>query len=100
MTHRLLVVTYYYPPSGGAGVQRPTKWVKYLPESNVDPVVLTVREGAYPHHDESLTSDVSEVDVVRTAAPDPFGVYGAVTGRTRQEAVAERTGRIGESPAI
>ena len=97
---RLLVVTYYYPPSGGAGVQRPTKWVKYLPDAGVDPVVLTVREGAYPHHDTSLESDVEGVQALRTRAPDPFGLYGALTGRSRQQAVADRTGRLGESPAL
>ena len=100
VTPRLLIVTYYFPPSGGAGVQRAAKWVKYLPEANVEPVVLTVREGAYPHHDPSLVPDVAGAEVIRTRAPDPFGLYGALTGRSRQQAVAERTGRLGESPAL
>ena len=96
---RLLVVTYYFPPSGGAGVQRPLKWVRYLPEAGVEPVVLTVREGAYPHLDRAMGGDVPPgVRVERTAAPDPFGVYGRLTGHTRAEAVAARTGRVGESP--
>lgn len=95
---RLLVVTYYFPPSGGAGVQRPLKWVRYLPDANVEPVVLTVREGAYPHLDRGMTADVPPgVVVERTPAPDPFGVYGRMTGRSRDEAVAARTGRVGES---
>ena len=97
---RLLVVTYYFPPSGGGGVQRPTKWVKYLPEAGVQPTVLTVREGAYPHLDPTQMDDVpAGVEVVRTAAPDPFGLYGRLTGRSRDEAVAARTGRVGESPS-
>lgn len=98
---RLLVVTYYFPPSGGAGVQRPLKWVKYLPSMGVEPVVLTVRAGAYPHLDESLLADIPEdVAVERTAAPDPFGLYGRATGRSRDDAVQARTGRVGESPAL
>ncbi|GAB5534742.1 MAG: glycosyltransferase [Rubricoccaceae bacterium] len=97
---RLLVVTYYFPPAGGAGVQRATKWVKYLPEMGVEPVVLTVREGAYPHRDETLVQEVAGTEVHRTAALDPFGLYGALTGRTREQAVAERTGRVGDSPAL
>ena len=98
---RLLVVTYYFPPSGGAGVQRPTKWVKYLPEHGVEPVVLTVQAGAYPALDPSLEADVPPgTRVVRTAAPDPFGMYGRLTGRTRGEAVAARTGTVGESAAL
>ena len=96
---RLLVVTYYYPPSGGAGVQRPTKWAKYLPTEGVEPVVLTVREGAYPHLDPAMLTDVAGVESVRTRAPDPFGLYGAVTGRSREQAVAARTGRVGDSPS-
>ena len=95
---RLLLVTYYFPPSGGGGVQRPLKWVKYLPAAGVEPVVLTVREGAYPHLDRAMTADVPPaVRVERTAAPDPFGAYGRLTGRSRGEAVAARTGRVGES---
>ena len=96
---RLLLVAYYFPPSGGAGVQRPAKWAKYLPESGVEPVVLTVREGAYPHLDPAMRADVAGVETVRTRAPDPFGAYGALTGRTRDEAVAARTGRVGGSAA-
>jgi len=97
---RLLVVAYYFPPAGGAGVQRATKWVKYLPEMGVEPVVLTVREGAYPHRDETMVQEVAGTEVHRTAALDPFGLYGALTGRTREQAVAERTGRVGDSPAL
>jgi hypothetical protein len=98
---RLLVVTYYFPPSGGAGVQRPLKWVRYLPDAGVEPVVLTVRAGAYPALDESLLADVPPgVRVERTAAPDPFGLYGRATGRSRGDAVQARTGRVGESPAL
>lgn len=98
---RLLLVTYYFPPSGGAGVQRPLKWVRYLPEAGVEPVVLTVREGAYPHLDRWMSADVpAGVVVERTAAPDPFTAYGRLTGRSRDEAVAARTGRVGESSRL
>ena len=93
-------MTYYFPPSGGAGVQRPAKWAKYLRQLGVEPVVLTVREGAYPHRDEAMVADVVGIRVERTRAPDPFGLYGAVTGRSRDEAVADRSGRVGESAAF
>ena len=93
-------MTYYFPPSGGAGVQRPAKWAKYLRQLGVEPVVLTVREGAYPHRDEAMVADVAGLEVVRTRAPDPFGLYGTLTGRSRDEAVADRSGRVGESAAV
>lgn len=57
---RLLVLTYYWPPSGGAGVQRCLKWVKYLPGLGVEPTVITVdpAQATYPVRDESLLHDV------------------------------------------
>lgn len=98
---RVLLVTYYFPPSGGAGVQRPTKWTRYLPAHGVAPTVLTVRAGAYPHLDPAMEADVPDgVPVVRTPAPDPFALYGRLTGRSRAEAVSARTHRVGESDAL
>ena len=89
---RLLLVTYYFPPSGGAGVQRTLKFAKYLRVAGVEPVVLTVEAGAYPSLDPTLAADVPDgVEVVRTRALDPFGLYGALTGRSRREAVAVGT---------
>lgn len=96
---RVLVVTYYFPPSGGAGVQRTLKTVRYLRDAGYEPVVLTVEAGAYPSLDLALAADVpAGVEVVRTPAPDPFAVYGRLTGRSRQQAVAvgsvEREGAL------
>ncbi len=99
---RLLLVTYYFPPSGGAGVQRTLKWVKYLRDFGVEPVVLTVEAGAYPKTDATLARDVPpSVAVHRTRSLDPFGAYARLTGRSRQQAVAETSGHLGEgaSPA-
>jgi glycosyltransferase involved in cell wall biosynthesis len=97
---RLLVVTYYFPPSGGAGVQRVLKWVKYLRDFGVEPVVLTVEAGAYPSLDPALARDVPPgIRVHRTPSLDPFGAYARLTGRSRQDAVAKATGRISDEEA-
>ena len=56
---KVLVITYYWPPSGGAGVQRWLKFVKYLPNYNYKPIVYTVENGEYPVIDDSLSKDVS-----------------------------------------
>ena len=89
---RVLVVTYYFPPSGGPGVQRTLKTVRYLREAGYEPVVLTVEAGAYPSLDPSLGADVPDgVEVIRTPAPDPFALYARLTGRSRQQAVAVGT---------
>jgi glycosyltransferase involved in cell wall biosynthesis len=51
---KLLVVAYFFPPSGAVGVYRTLKFVKYLPEFGWEPVVLTVSNGKTPVYDESL----------------------------------------------
>jgi len=76
--NRVLIITYYWPPGGGAGVQRWLKFAKYLPEYGWEPVILTVDPdfAAYPAIDKSLNEDVSEITrVYRTKATDWFRVY-------------------------
>jgi glycosyltransferase involved in cell wall biosynthesis len=75
---KVLIVTYYWPPSGGAGVQRWLKFSKYLPEFGWDPVILTVdpEYAAYPVTDFSLKDDLpSSVNVNTTPAINYFGIY-------------------------
>ena len=55
---KVLVITYYWPPAGGPGVQRVLKFVKYLPHFGWEPIILTVRGGEYPALDEGLVEDV------------------------------------------
>ncbi|MBE3139730.1 MAG: glycosyl transferase family 1, partial [Thermoplasmata archaeon] len=67
--NKVLIITYYWPPSGGAGVQRWLKFAKYLPEFGWEPVILTVdpEYAAYPVTDNSLTAELpSSVKVHRT----------------------------------
>jgi len=76
--NKVLIVTYYWPPSGGAGVQRWLKFSKYLPEFGWDPVVLTVdpEYAAYPVTDPSFAVDLPpSVKVYYTHATDYFSIY-------------------------
>jgi glycosyltransferase involved in cell wall biosynthesis len=76
---RLLVITYYWPPAGGAGVQRWLKFSKYLPRYGWEPVILTVDPefAAYPALDPSLENDIpDQIKVHRTKATDWFRLYG------------------------
>jgi glycosyltransferase involved in cell wall biosynthesis len=85
---RVLVVSYYFPPSGGPGVQRILKFVKYLPEFGFDPAVLTVAGGDYPARDESLLDEIpTGVPVLRTTIPEPYGVYRKLTRKQKGSAV-------------
>jgi hypothetical protein len=50
---KVLIITYYWPPAGGAGVQRWLKLCNYLLENNIQPIVITVDEkvASYPLYD-------------------------------------------------
>ncbi len=75
---KVLIITYYWPPSGGAGVQRWLKFTKYLPSSGWLPVVLTVKPeyAAYPFRDLSLYGEIPlDVEVHRTKAMNYFALY-------------------------
>lgn len=75
---KVLIITYYWPPGGGAGVQRWLKFAKYLPRSGWLPVVLTIDPdyATYPALDKTLEKDISkEIKVIRTRATDWFRIY-------------------------
>jgi galactitol-specific phosphotransferase system IIB component len=61
---KLLIITYYFPPAGGPGVQRWLKFVKYLPEFNVQPIVYVPENPTYPIIDEGLVREISDKAVV------------------------------------
>ena len=65
---RVIVIAYQYPPVGGAGVQRTTKFVKYLPSWGWQPSVLTVSNPSVPVLDKSLGDDLSADVLIRRAA--------------------------------
>src|SRR5262245_56033842 len=66
---RVLVLAYYFPPVGGAGVQRTLKFVKYLREFGWDATVISTRSRVYGARDESLVEEIpATTRVVRTAA--------------------------------
>lgn len=76
--NKVLILTYYWPPSGGAGVQRWLKFAKYLPEFGWEPIIITVDPAyaAYPVTDESLAGELSSsVKVYKTPAVDYFSIY-------------------------
>jgi glycosyltransferase involved in cell wall biosynthesis len=94
-TRRVLLIAYAFPPTGGAGVQRTAKFVKYLPQHGWLPSVLTVRNPSVPVSDASLARDIPAETVVRRARTwEPgYGVKAAVSAGeedTRDLALARR----------
>lgn len=85
---KVLMIAYYFPPSGGAGVQRTLKFIKYLPAMGWEPVVLTARDADYPAYDESLMVEVPPTLAVHQSyIPEPYQLYRQLTGRQMNEAV-------------
>lgn len=70
---KLLIITYYFPPAGGPGVQRWLKFVKYLPEFGVQPIVYVPENPTYPIVDEGLVSQISDqVIVLKNKIWEPY----------------------------
>jgi galactitol-specific phosphotransferase system IIB component len=61
---KLLIITYYWPPAGGPGVQRWLKFVKYLPDFGIQPIVYVPENPTYPIIDTNLLQEVSEKAIV------------------------------------
>lgn len=73
---RLLVITYYWPPTGGSGVQRWVKFCKYLPEQGWQPVVYTPLNPSQLARDESLLGEIPPcVEVLKTRIFEPYELY-------------------------
>ena len=85
---KVLVITYYWPPSGGAGVQRWLKFVKYLPSLDWEPIIYTVENGEYPVLDDSLVNDLPpNIKVLKTKVWEPYNLYKRFSGRKRNEKI-------------
>lgn len=72
---KILIITYYWPSSGGPGVQRWLKFSKYLPEFGYDPIIITVdpEKAEYPIKDHTLEQDVRAGQIVYRT--DCSGIY-------------------------
>ena len=85
---RVLIITYYWPPSGGSGVQRWLKMSKYLPENDWGPVIYTTKNAEYPIVDSSLEKDVApDLEVIRRPIFEPYDYYKKFLGIKKEETV-------------
>lgn len=83
---KVLVVSYYWPPSGKASLHLPLKLVKHLPSFGWQPVVLTVKEDGFSERDESLLGETDPaLPVYRTDVLEPFEIYRLFTGKKKGE---------------
>jgi glycosyltransferase involved in cell wall biosynthesis len=85
---KVLILTYYWPPSGGAGVQRWLKFVKYLKEFGWEPIVYTAENGEMPEIDASLEKDVpKDVVVLKTPIWEPYNAYKKLIGQKKDQKI-------------
>ncbi len=99
---KVLIITYYWPPMGGGGVQRWLKFTKYLREYGWEPVIFTTEGGNISIRDESLYRDVPEdVEVIREPIREPYDWYHRLLGKKKGESFhagfVEQEGEQGNS---
>ncbi len=82
---KALIITYYWPPAGGSGVQRWLKFVKYFRDFGIEPVVYTVENPNYPIVDESLEKDIPEgMEILKQPIWEPNNLF-AFFGKSKTE---------------
>ena len=80
MKKRVLIITYYWPPSGGSGVQRWLKFVKYLVRAGWEPFVFTPENPSFTIQDPSLQKDVpATVEVIKFPIWEPYQLFFKVS---------------------
>jgi glycosyltransferase involved in cell wall biosynthesis len=85
---KLLIITYYWPPAGGPGVQRWLKFVKYLPDFNIQPVVYIPENPTYPIIDTGLESEVSEkAIIIKNKITEPYG-FASVFSKNKTKKIS------------
>jgi len=79
---KVLIITYYWIPSGGSGVQRWVKFVRYLRDFGWEPVIYAPENADYPVVDDSFNADVpKDVTVIRQPIWEPYALYRKFTGK-------------------
>ena len=83
---RVLIISYYWPPAGGPGVQRWLKFVKYLGDYGVEPVVYVPENPHYPVTDESFEKEVpSGITVIKRPVWEPYAMASVFSGKKTRE---------------
>ncbi len=84
----VLCIAYLFPPRAGVGVQRITKFVRYLPDHDWQPIVLTPEKppGSFPLDEGYLKEIPDSVEVYTAPSREPYHIYRALGGSKRQDA--------------
>lgn len=88
---KILILSYYWPPSGGSGVQRWMYFAKYLKRFGWEPIVITVdeKQASYPVIDLSLLEEVNNIRVIKTSTREPLRLYSWLSSGSTQEGIPQ-----------
>lgn len=79
---KVLIITYYWIPSGGSGVQRWVKFTKYLRNYGWEPVIYAPENPEYPSEDYSFSKDIPDgVEVIKKPIWEPYNIYRSLFGK-------------------
>jgi glycosyltransferase involved in cell wall biosynthesis len=82
---KLLIISYYWIPSGGAGVQRWVKFTKYLRDFGWEPIIYTPENPEFPSVDYSFEKDIpSDIQIIKTPIWEPYDFYRKLTGKKNE----------------
>ena len=85
---KVLIITYYWPPTGGAGVQRWLKFSKYFRQFGWEPIIYTPFNPDFPINDDTLLKDVpSDLTVLKTQITEPYDIYRKIMRKKKTDAV-------------
>ncbi|MCC4214455.1 glycosyl transferase family 1 [Leeuwenhoekiella parthenopeia] len=83
---KALIICYYWPPAGGPGVQRWLKFVKYLRDFEIEPVVYVPQNPHYPIQDESLLAEIPEgIEVIKQPIFEPYALASAFSKKSTEQ---------------
>ena len=88
---KILIISYYWPPAGGSGVQRWMYFTKYLKQLDFEPIVITVDEtkASYPVTDSSLIKETKGIRVIKTLTREPLRWYSLLTSGDMQKGIPQ-----------
>ena len=81
--NKILIISYYWPPAGGSGVQRWLKFAKYLPKNNWQPIIYTPKNPYFEVKDEALCKDIPiEAEIWKTPVWEPYALKDKLFGKS------------------
>lgn len=85
---KVLIITYYWPPTGGAGVQRWLKFSKYFRKFGWEPIIYTPSNPDFPINDDTLLKDIPvDLTVLKTQITEPYDIYRKIMRKKKTETV-------------